>query len=1185
VSPARPPMHDTRLSVAGGLLVAGVLLGPLASLFAPLAVAFAAQGICGVAGVSFWLWSRRPAAAEPATTAPAPSPPAAGPRALRTLNRLNDDLRRAATLDNKLQRIAETIAEMLDATPVGIWLVPPAETCRATGPGSSICCGSSASRDARPPYTLRAHAGDSMHRLTGVRQLSADGPLLAAVRAAGGQDLRVPDVRVRPELALLPLDGGSVPSALAVRGIPDATGRLLGVLAVARAQPLSDDEHTLLTTLAATVSRTVLTAATAQHLRSQVAFRETLCDTLPCAVFYRDVHGRYQGCNRVFSELVGKHTSEIIGRTVHELWPPELADKYAAADADLFADPGLQCYEAQVVCADGRTREMLFHKATYEDSDGALAGLIGAITDVSEHKQHERTIAQQGRFLARIVEHLPVGVFAKDPTDDLRYTLWNGQMERLFGCARAQVLGQTDHALFDTPLATAQRARDFALLTSGQGVDAAVQRFHADGRDTRAKVVRVVVGDADGRPDTLLGIVEDLTEIERAQDALRENEKRLRAITGSARDAIVSMNSAGLVTFWNEAAEALFGYTPEEILGQPLHGTLAPVGARPAFEQGFPKFVRTGQGAVVGRTVEISALHRDGHEFPVELSISSYELNGQWQATAIIRDVTERRAAEEELRISNAMAMEALDRERRSAAELEETMRQLEAATRAAQQANQAKSAFLANMSHEIRTPMTAILGNTELLFENGDLSLAPPERVHAIESIQRNGQHLLQLINDILDLSRIEADRLDVERVACKPLQVLAEAESDLRYHAAKKGLELNVTVASPVPVEVQSDPTRLRQILVNLISNAIKFTEFGGIDVTVCTLDAESPNPLLAFDVRDTGIGIAPDQRQRLFTPFTQADSSTTRRFGGTGLGLVISRRLAELLGGSVTCESSEPGAGSTFRATISCGTLDGATMVVDREDPAVAKLSDDVPSAPEVLPYCILLAEDGEDNQDYLATVLTAAGATVDIVENGELAVERLLQGDPPATYDVVLMDMQMPVLDGYAATRRLREAGYGGAVIALTAHAMAADREKCLAAGCDDYVSKPVDRNVLFCAIAAAAQGTAASAGASGEGGASGGAAVESDVLALLRAFEQRLEVALARWTNVDSSPAADAFAADMARIWLAGADAELRTQAESVSAALVAVRERQDLEEVRESVRQMIDVCSRARGPQ
>ena len=364
---------------------------------------------------------------------------------------------------------------------------------------------------------------------------------------------------------------------------------------------------------------------------------------------------------------------------------------------------------------------------------------------------------------------------------------------------------------------------------------------------------------------------------------------------------------------------------------------------------------------------------------------------------------------------------EARGQAERQAGELAVLARDRDEARRAAQEASRLKSEFLAHTSHEIRTPMTALVGYTELL---GDPDLSPAERAEGLATIRRNGEHLMTIVNDILDLSKIESGRMTIERMACSPFALVAEVAAVLRPRAAHDGLDVEVGYRSPLPETIETDPTRLRQILLNLVGNAIKFTPRGSVRLEVGPVE----DTRLCFEVIDTGIGLDAEQQARLFTAFSQADASTTRRFGGTGLGLAISKRLAGMLGGDLRVRSV-PGEGSTFTLTIDVGSLAGVRLLDRPPDvPAAAERREPSAHAPQALRGRILLAEDGLDARRLLARHLRAAGAEVETAENGLVACELALRAaEAGAPYDLILMDMQMPELDGYAAAARLRAAG--------------------------------------------------------------------------------------------------------------------------------------------------------------
>jgi PAS domain S-box-containing protein len=386
-----------------------------------------------------------------------------------------------------------------------------------------------------------------------------------------------------------------------------------------------------------------------------------------------------------------------------------------------------------------------------------------------------------------------------------------------------------------------------------------------------------------------------------------------------------------------------------------------------------------------------------------------------------------------------------------------------------AEAATRAKSEFLANMSHEIRTPLTAILGYSDLLREEGDILRAPERRLQAIDTICGAGNYLLTVINDVLDLSKIEAGKMTVELVDTPLVKILLEVADLVRPRAAGKGVALCARLDSPVHERLMSDPTRLRQILMNLVGNAAKFTESGSVTLAARE-EARADEMRLVIDIEDTGPGLTPELASRLFVAFSQADASVTRKHGGTGLGLTICRRLAELMGGTVTLVRTAPGQGACFRVDLPLVPAPGAARIASLELPAPsAQPRAALPAAR--LRGRVLVAEDGRDNQRLIALHLSRAGAEVQVADNGRIALEQLdaaqAAGQP---FDLLLTDMQMPEIDGYTLARTLRERGSTISIVALTAHAMAEDRQRCLDAGCDDYATKPIDRNELLEACA-------------------------------------------------------------------------------------------------------------------
>ncbi|TWT76612.1 Autoinducer 2 sensor kinase/phosphatase LuxQ [Planctomycetes bacterium CA13] len=395
---------------------------------------------------------------------------------------------------------------------------------------------------------------------------------------------------------------------------------------------------------------------------------------------------------------------------------------------------------------------------------------------------------------------------------------------------------------------------------------------------------------------------------------------------------------------------------------------------------------------------------------------------------------------------------------------IEENKLALAEARDAAQNASEAKSAFLANMSHEIRTPLNAVLGFTDVLRRG--LVSDSEEAIGHLNMIHTSGAHLLELINDILDLSKIEAGRLQCESIETQLDLIVEDVANVLNVRAHEKGIALRTEFKSAIPKMIHTDPTRLRQVITNLVGNAIKFTDEGEVTIVTKMIGSEDTSPQIQIDVNDSGIGMTPEQQSKIFESFVQADSTTTRKFGGTGLGLSISRRLAEAMGGQLTV-ASEAGVGSTFTISIPVNANSSQEWLTPEQiqSGAAKRAANDSAGGLIRLPNKpILVVDDGDANRRLIELVLSRAGAVVSSAENGLEAIKAVSEND----YSIILMDMQMPVLDGYTATRRLREAGLTTPIIALTGNAMKGDREKCMDAGCDDFLTKPVDiDNLLVC----------------------------------------------------------------------------------------------------------------------
>jgi PAS domain S-box-containing protein len=909
-------------------------------------------------------------------------------------------------------------------------------------------------------------------------------------------------------------------------------------------------------------------------------------------VIATDAAGRVTDLNAVAERLTGWTTWDAAGRPVEEIF--RIVDGASGSAvpspvAKVLREGGAVELGNHIVliAGDGSEHQVADSCSAIRDARGQVIGAVLVFRDVSEEyrqrmalrasEERHRILFEKNRAIQLLVDAATGAVIDANPAacDFYGYT-----RERLRQMTIGEINALDAHAQQHVvEMIRAEKRHHFV-----------VRHRLADGeiRDVEAYVSLVSIN---GR-ECLYAIIHDITKRLRMEQELREGESRLRAITDSAQDAIVLMDAEGRISFWNPAAERIFGYTRDEVLGRELHQVLAPPRYLKAFKAGFERFRMTGQGQAVNTTLELKALRKSGEEVPVELSLSALRLESHWHAVGIVRDVTERDRAKEELIETNRQLMEATSRANEMAVQ--------------AQQASAAKSDFLANMSHEIRTPMNGVIGMTGLLL---DTELSEEQRRYA-ETVRTSAESLLGLVNDILDFSKIEAGKMTLEVLDFDLEELVEDLVETLALRAQEKGLELLYSVAPEVPTLLRGDPGRLRQILMNLMSNAIKFTPGGEVAFRV-TLEAETAGSvLLRFAVRDTGIGIPPDKLGLLFEKFTQADTSTTRKYGGTGLGLAICKQLAELMGGEVGVVS-EVGKGSEFSATARFGkqtsavkpalsepadlrevkvllvddnatsreilsayavawgmrpseaadaatalqllqhaaesgdpfrlaVLDmqmpvmdgemlgkaikadarlGATRLVmlsslgtrdnarhflqigfeacltkpTRQQELKSALSQALGGSDRNAPHAliatvkrpssqglqslfatskarVLLAEDNITNQQVALGLLKKLGLRAEAVADGAEAIKALCS----VPYDLVLMDVQMPELDGWEATRRIRS-GQSGVldpnvpIIAMTAHAMQGDPEKCAAAGMNDYVAKPVTPSALAKAL--------------------------------------------------------------------------------------------------------------------
>ena len=674
-----------------------------------------------------------------------------------------------------------------------------------------------------------------------------------------------------------------------------------------------------------------------------------------------------------------------------------------------------------------------------------IADAFESAADLTSRKQAEEVLLKAGALQRAIFNSANFSSIATDAKGVIQ--IFNVGAERMLGYTAAEVMNKITPADISDPQEVIARAKALSVelgtpITPGfealvfkasRGIEDIYELtyFRKDGSRFPAVVSVTALRDAQdaiigylliGTDNTARKLVE--AEQKKLDQRLRDQQFYTRSLIESNIDALATTDPSGIITDVNKQMEALTGCTRDELIGAPFKSYFTD-----------PERAEAGIKLVLSEKkvtdYELTACARDGKQTVVSYNATTFYDRGRTLqgVFAAARDVTERKRVEAELQQAKA----------------------------AAESASQIKSDFLASMSHEIRTPLNAIMGIADLLSKT-PLS---PEQDEYVQISRRAGENLLHLINDILDLSKVEASQLELERTGFWLTDLLEKVTEMVAVRAHEKGLALVCDIAPEVPTGLVGDPTRLRQVLLNLLGNAIKFTESGGVTLRV-TPDADSPVlGALQFTISDTGIGIPGDKLGAVFERFTQADSSTTRRYGGSGLGLTICKRLVELMGGRIWVASGV-GQGSEFSFSVPLEIWAGA-----RRGSAAAVGAGTEPPLPALN---ILLVEDSPDNRMITLAYLRDTPYRVEIAENGAVALEKFTAGH----YDVVLMDRQMPIMDGLTATRRIREWEKANhrpptPIIALTAAALKGDQEKSMAAGCTAYLTKPIKQEVLLQAI--------------------------------------------------------------------------------------------------------------------
>ena len=770
--------------------------------------------------------------------------------------------------------------------------------------------------------------------------------------------------------------------------------------------------------------------ATARQLEAAQQANERILDYSLDVICTIDEFGRFRQVSPACEKIWGHTPAALIGQQYIDFVCPEDVATTRQAALDIVSGTATSNFENRCIRKDGTVVPMIW-SAVWSAADRMV---FCVARDNTERKRIEEEL---NRFFTLSLDMICIAGF-------------DGYYKRL-NPAWTKALGYSSEELMSRPFLEFVHPDDRAATI-------AETQSLTTGNDTVSFENRYICQDGSIRWLTwiatptldhslIYAAARDVTERRQAEEELRAGEERTRSIIDTAHDAFVSMNSDSLIADWNHQAEAVFGWTREEALGRPLAETIIPLQYREAHHRGLRHFLNTGEGPVLNKAFEITALHRDGREFPIELSISPLRWGQTYIFSAFIRDITERKEAETALRVEiteRQMAMEAL----REVYEIAERRKE------EAEAASRAKSQFLANMSHEIRTPMNGVLGPIGLLL---DSQLSRQQR-ELTEIARSSAESLLNIINDILDLSKIEVGKLDIEPIPFNLLLAIEEAASMMVAKAEEKNLDLIVRYPTSVPRQVVADPGRIRQVLANLISNAIKFTHRGHVLVNVEALEQTDEEVALRVSVEDTGIGIEAGKIDHVFGRFNQADTSTTRRYGGTGLGLSISKQLVELMGGEIGATSTA-GRGSIFWFTL--------RLPIEHELPLSALSPADRKA--DLRGARVLIVDDNAVNLRVLREQLHSWELRNEscAVSGEAMAMLRAARnaGDP---FQIAILDHQMPDLDGEAlglaikADAELRDT----ILVMLTSLGHRGDATRLKAAGFAAYLMKPARQSDLF-----------------------------------------------------------------------------------------------------------------------
>ncbi|MCP4261427.1 MAG: PAS domain S-box protein [Planctomycetes bacterium] len=758
-----------------------------------------------------------------------------------------------------------------------------------------------------------------------------------------------------------------------------------------------------------------------EKLRESEAKWRSLTENSPDNIMTVDANGTIQFINRAVERISGE--ADVLGTSVYEYVPPEHSDIVRNALGRVFSTGLVESYQTSVKNLDGSIVGWYeTHVGPVFDGDTIIAATLTS-HDITERKRTDEALQESEERFRNLMEYVP-GVSIQGYTVDGKVVYWNKASEEVYGYTSEEALGRnlSDLIIPDNlkPLFEKALKAGREVQKSGKFLPAGeLELLHKKGHLVPVYSIHTAVCLKD-KPPLLFCIDVDLSERKQAEEKLR----RLAMIAEQAGEGIATADLNGNLQFVNEAWARMHGYeTTDELIGKHLSIFHTQEQIKADVIPFNEEVKRSGYC-----TGEVGHVRKDGTTFLTQMITTMF--NGdQGEPIGFIgftTDITERKRAEEELK----------------------------RAKREAEAATVAKSEFLANMSHEIRTPMNAIIGFSDLLADE-DLT---DKQKRTVNTLRDSAKTLLDLINDILDYSKIEAKQFDIEIIECSLGRILGFIESIMKLHAEKKHLDFKIVENNGLPERIRTDPTRLRQCLINLVNNAVKFTKKGHVYLNI-SLEDRNNQPYIRFDVEDTGIGIPEDKQEVIFESFTQADGDKTRKYAGTGLGLTITKRLSELLGGELTV-TSEVGKGSIFSFVIPAGldVMKQSPLNIHsfHTDPGKKKTGQTEFSGH------ILVAEDARTNQVLIKSLLKRLGLKVTIAEDGNEVVQKALSKQ----FDLIFMDIEMPNMSGYEATKVIRKEGVKTPIIALTAYAMKGDDERCFAAGCDDYISKPIENEKLL-----------------------------------------------------------------------------------------------------------------------